>query len=153
MAFEQELDVYLRARFTLIVLVTTEEERALQTVKLVCEKLKRPCLTWDVADGFQSLAGGGATPSAKDPVSALEQVDKSDGEALYVLKDFHDCWSNAQFKRKLRSVAQRLKFTKKSILVTTPSAKIPEELKDEAVVVEFAPPNAAQLEAVLNRLA
>jgi AAA+ superfamily predicted ATPase len=152
MAFEQELDVYLRARFTLMVLVTTEEERALQTVKAVCEKSKRPCLTWDVADGFQSLAGGGAAPSAKDPVSALEQVDKSDGEALYVLKDFHDCWSNAQFKRKLRSVAQRLKFTKKSILVTTPSAKIPEELKDEAVVVEFAPPNAAQLETVLNRL-
>src|SRR5262245_62022456 len=152
MAFEQELDVYLRARFTLMVLVTTEEERALQTIKSVCEKSKRPCLTWDLADGFQSLAGSAAAPSAKDPVSALEQIDKADGEALYALKDFHDCWLNAQFKRKLRSVAQRLKFTKKSILVTTPSSKIPEELKDEIVVIEFAPPNTAELEAVLNRL-
>jgi ATP-dependent 26S proteasome regulatory subunit len=152
MAFEQELDVYLRARFTLIVLVTTEEERALQSVKSVCEKLKRPCLTWDVADGFQSLAGGGAAPSAKDPISALDQIDKADGETLFVLKDFHDCWGNAQFKRKLRSVAQRLKFTKKSILVTTPTSKFPEELKDEAVVVEFAPPTTAELEAVLNQL-
>src|SRR5262245_23488850 len=151
MAFEQELDVYLRARFTLIVLVTTEEERALQTVKAVCEKSKRPCLTWDVADGFQSLAEGGAAPSAKDPISALDQIDKADGETLFALKDFHDCWGNAQFKRKLRSVAQRLKFTKKSILVTTPTSKLPEELKDEAVVVEFAPPNAAEIEAVLNQ--
>lgn len=152
MAFEQELDVYLRARFTLMVLVTTEEERALQTVKSVCEKSKRPCLTWDVADSFQLLAGSIATPAARDPLSALEQIDKADGEALFVLKDFHDCWCNAQFKRKLRSVAQRLKFTKKSILITTPSSKIPEELKDEAVVVEFAPPNTGELEAVLNRL-
>jgi AAA+ superfamily predicted ATPase len=152
MAFEQELDVYLRARFTLMVLVTNEEERALQMVKSVCEKSKRPCLTWDVADGFQSLAGNSALPSAKDPISALEQIDKSDSEALYALKDFHDCWGNAQIKRKLRSVAHRLKFTKKSILVTTPSSKIPEELKDEAVVVEFSPPNTAELEAVLNRL-
>ena len=152
MAFEQELDVYLRARFTLMVLVTHEEERALQTVKAVCEKSKRPCLTWDVADGFQSLVGSNALPSARDPLSALEQVDKADGEGLYVLKDFHDCWGNAQFKRKLRTVAQRLKFTKKSILVTTPSAKLPEELKDEAVVVEFAPPNTTELEAVLNKL-
>src|SRR5206468_9276923 len=41
---------------------------------------------------------------------------------------------------------------KKSILITTPSAKLPEELKDEAVVIEFASPNTAELEAVLNRL-
>jgi AAA+ superfamily predicted ATPase len=152
MAFDQELDVYLRARFTLMVLVTTEEERALQTVKSVCESSKRPCLTWDLADSFQLLAGSSTIPNARDPISALEQIDKADGEALYVLKDFHDCWGNAQFKRKLRSVAQRLKFTKKSVLITTPSGKLPDELKDEAVVIEFAPPNAAELEAVLNRL-
>jgi AAA+ superfamily predicted ATPase len=152
MAFDQELDVYLRARFTLMVLVTTEEERALQTVKSVCESSKRPCLTWDLADSFQLLAGSVAIPNARDPVSALEQIDKADGDALYVLKDFHDCWGNAQFKRKLRSVAHRLKFTKKSVLITTPSSKIPDELKDEVVVIEFAPPNAAELEAVLNRL-
>ena len=35
MAFEQELDIYLRSRFTLMVLVTPEEERALESVKRV----------------------------------------------------------------------------------------------------------------------
>ena len=152
MSFEQELDVYLRARVTLLVLVTTEEERALQTVKGVCEKARRPCFTWDVAEGFQLLAGAAPLPAAKDPLSALEQVDRSDTDALFVLKDFHECWSNAQIKRKLRSVAQRLKFGKKSILITAPSGKVPEELKDEAVAVEFRPPNAAELGAVLARL-
>jgi SpoVK/Ycf46/Vps4 family AAA+-type ATPase len=152
MSFEQELDIYLRARFTLMILVTVEEERALQTVKAVCERSKRPCLTWDVADGFQQLSGNDSTPGARDPLSALEQVDKAGGEALYVLKDFHDCWVNAQIKRKLRTLAQRLKFTKKSVLITTPAAKLPGELKDDAVVIEFAPPDTAGLEAVLNRL-
>jgi SpoVK/Ycf46/Vps4 family AAA+-type ATPase len=152
MSFEQELDVYLRARFTLMILVTVEEERALQMVKAVCERSKRPCLAWDIADGFQLLAGSSATPSAKDPLSALEQIDKADSEALFVLKDFHDCWSNAQIKRKLRTLAQRFKFTKKSLLITAPAAKPPEELKDEAVVIEFALPDTAGLEAVLNRL-
>jgi len=153
MTFEQELDVYLRARFTLMVLVTPEEERALQMVKAVCERTSRPCVTWDVADGFQALTGGGGSPpSARDPLTALEQVDKADSSVLFVLKDFHECWGNPQFKRKLRSVAQRLKFTKKSILVTAPSSKIPDELKDEAVVVEFPPPKVVELEEVLNRL-
>jgi AAA+ superfamily predicted ATPase len=153
MGFEQELDVYLRARFTLVVLVTPEEERALQAVKAVCERGKRACLSWDVADGFQLLTAGGAAPGpARDPLSALEQVDKADGDAVFVLKDFHECWNNAQIKRKLRGVAQRLKFTKKSILVTTPTTKLPEELRDEAVVVELPPPTAEELEAVLARL-
>ncbi|MGK7950031.1 MAG: hypothetical protein AB4368_14925 [Xenococcaceae cyanobacterium] len=107
MAFEQELDIYLRSRFTLMVLVTPEEERALQSVKQVCDKAQRSCLSWDVADGFQAVTNWrGTIPTARDPLSALEQVDKADGDGLFVLKDFHDCWSNPQFKRKLRSVAQ-----------------------------------------------
>src|SRR5262249_10997949 len=153
MAFEQELDVYLRARFTLMVLITPEEERALQTVKAVCERGKRPCLTWDVADGFQVLAAGApAPPPARGPPPALAPVAKAEGEGLFVLKGFHECWNNAQIKRKLRGVAQRLKFTRKSILVTAPAAKLPEELRDEAVIVEFPPPTAEELEAVLSRL-
>ncbi|HXG10501.1 MAG TPA: AAA family ATPase [Gemmataceae bacterium] len=153
MSFEEELDIYLRARFTLVVLVTVEEERALQTVKAVCERSNRPCWTWDWADNFQVLSGSGATPpAARDPVTALEQVDKLEGNTVIVFKDFHECWSNPQFKRKLRNVAQRLKYTRKSLLVTTPSTKLPEELKDEAVVVEFPPPTDAELKQVLDRL-
>ena len=153
MAFEQELDIYLRSRFTLMVLVTPEEERALQSVRYVCDKAKRPCLSWDVADGFQAVTNwSGSMPSARDPLSALEQIDKADGDGLFVLKDFHDCWSNPQFKRKLRSVAQRLKFSKKSILITAPSTNIPVELKDEAVLVEYPLPKNDELETVLQRL-
>jgi AAA+ superfamily predicted ATPase len=106
-----------------------------------------------VADGFQQLTGsGGALPSARDPLSALEQVERLEGSSLVVLKDFHECWGNPQLKRKLRNVVQRLKYTQKSIVVTTPSAKLPQELKDEAVVVELPLPDAEQLQQVLQRL-
>ena len=153
MAFEQELDIYLRSRFTLMILVTPEEERVLQSIRQVCEKTKRPCLSWDVADGFQTIINWSSSmPSARDPLTALEQVDKADGDGLFVLKDFHDCWNNPQFKRKLRSVAQRLKFSKKSILITAPSGKIPVELKDEAVILEYPLPQNEELETVLGRL-
>lgn len=153
MSFEQELDVYLRSRFTLILLVTAEEERALATIKAVCERSQRGCITWDMADGFQSLTKTSASlQSARDPLTALEQIDKADVSALFILKDFHECWTNPQFKRKLRSVVQRLKFTKKSILITTPASKLPLELKDEAVLVEFPLPKEAELEQVLEGL-
>ncbi len=153
MDFEKELDIYLRARFTLVVIVTSEEERALQVIKSVCENTQRACFTWDIADGFQALtAVTGAMPSGRDPLTALEQVEKTNSGALFVLKDFHEAWTNPQIKRKLRSTVQKLKFTKKSILITTPSAKIPDELKDEAVIVDFPAPDAEELESVLERL-
>jgi AAA+ superfamily predicted ATPase len=134
------------------VLVTPEEDRALHTIKSACDSPRRTCLSWDVAEGFQALTPGASVPGARDPLSALEQIDKADGDVLFVLKDFHDCWGNPQIRRKLRSLAQRLKFSKKSIVVTTPSAKVPEELKDEAVVLPFPPPTAPELENVLAAL-
>ncbi|MBI4928994.1 MAG: AAA family ATPase, partial [Anaerolineae bacterium] len=72
---------------------------------------------------------------------------------VFVLKDFHELWSNAQIKRKLRSLAQRLKFTKKTILITTHSPRIPDELKDETVVMPYSLPDTAQLAEVLDQLA
>jgi hypothetical protein len=91
-------------------------------------------------------------PNARDPLTALEQIDKWDGSALFVLKDFHEAWANPQVKRKLRNVAQRLKYTHKSIVVTTPTAQIPPELRDEAVPLEMPLPDAQGLNAVLERL-
>jgi AAA+ superfamily predicted ATPase len=152
MPFEDELDVYLRARFTLILLATHEEERALRTLRTVCERSQRACITWDVGDQFQAPPGGPAPAAARDPISALEQIEKAEGNAVYVLRDFHDCWSNATVKRKLRSVVQRLKSTRKTIVVTAPTGQLPAELKDEAVVVDLPPPNTADLEAVLEPL-
>jgi ribosomal protein S18 acetylase RimI-like enzyme len=154
MNFEEELDIYLRARFTLLVLMTQEEERALETIKVVSERTQRPCLTWDIADGFQALTDQeGSLPAAPDPKTALEKLDKAADITLFVLKDFHEFWDNPQIKRKLRNLAHSLRFTKKSILVTSPARKIPEELRDEAVVVEFPSPQTSELEDVLNRLA
>jgi ATP-dependent 26S proteasome regulatory subunit len=153
MNFEQQLDIYLRARFTLIVLVTAEEERALETVQAVCERAGRAGLAWDVADGFQVLAGQVAPPTARDPLTALEQVEKAPDNTLVVLKDLHEFWNEPRVKRKLRSVAQRLRFTKNSLVVTTPVSQLPQELKNLAVVVDFPPPKAGDLQAVLDKLA
>ena len=155
MSFEKELDTYLRARFTLIVLVTHEEERSIQMITRMCEESHRTCMSWDIADGFQWItAGNSSLPSAKDPLAALEQIDKMDGNAatLFVLKDFHDFWNNAQVRRKLRSLSQSMKFTKKSILIITPSTRVPDELKDEVVLEDVPLPNSNELQEVLGHL-
>jgi len=152
MNFKEQLDLYLRARFTLLVVVTQEEERALELLRELASETERPCLAWDVADGYTSFSSGVSAPTARDPLTALEQVEKLPDRALVILKDFHECWGNVQIKRKLKTQAQQLKFTKKTIVVITPAAAIPLELRNEAVQIEMPPPQAAELEAVFNRL-
>lgn len=153
--FEKQLDTYLRARFTFIVLTTHEEERALQMIKRMCEETHRSSMSWDVADGFQWVStSSGSLPAARDPLAALEQIGKMDGQVatLFVLKDFHDFWQNAQVRRKLRSLSQEMKFTKKSILILTPTSRIPDELKDEIVLEAVPLPDASELQKVLDDL-
>ena len=85
MTFEETLDLYLRARFTLIIVVTPEEERVLDTVKTLCEQTKRSLFSWDVADAFKTISadGKGGTPGGRDPISALDHIAKVTDNAVF----------------------------------------------------------------------
>ena len=155
MKFEDQLDIYLRARFTLLVVISQEEERILHTLEDLCVRTQRTGLVWDAADGYQWLTTSVAQPpAARDPVTALEQIEKSDNNAntIFVLKDFHDFWDNPPIRRKLRNLAQRLKYTRKTVIVTTYSSKVPNELRDDAVMLEFPLPDADDLKSILQTM-
>ncbi len=153
MDFEKELDVYLRARFTLMLIHTIEEERALKSLKAVCAKRARPLITWDVADGFVSHTEGVERPSQTlDPLSALNQIEAFASDAVFVLLDFHECWQYPPSKRKLRTLAERLKYTKKSLIILSPNADVPNELRNVAVTLGYTLPDEKILDQVLNSL-
>jgi len=152
--FKRKLDIYLRARFTLIIVVTPEEQRAIQAVKEVSDPSNRTCLAWDAADGFAVIAGKtDKVPQANDPLQALFEVEKGEDGVVYVLKDLHDFLDIPQVKRKLRNLAQQLVYTKKSLIVATPLPKIPDELQDEAVILRLPAPSVQVLDQVRESLA
>lgn len=154
MNFQKEIEIYFRARFTLIVVVSFEEERIVEDIKQVCEQSNRQLLLWDHADFFKACTKNVTAPTGvKDPVSALEAIEKTEGETVFILRDFHQCWQGQpRIIRKLRNLAQKLKFTKKTIVVTSPLSQVPEELKDDAVLLDFKPPDVSELNEILDRL-
>ena len=154
MDFEQELDVYLRSRSTLICIASFEEERIINTVKSVCERSKRALHLWDHADYFDTLVGDPAgLQQVKDPLTVLETISKREGDCVFLLRDFHQCWKGQdRIIRKLRNLAHALKYTRKTIVVTSPVAQIPEELRDDALVLEFPPPGVEELGGILEGL-
>jgi AAA+ superfamily predicted ATPase len=151
-----QLRLYLRARVALIVLVTVEEQRAIAVLDEV-RKDRGDLISWDIADGFASQDGS-SLPGAADPAAALDKISERAGQDpqrrdLYVLKDFHEFWSrDPRVRRKLRNLAQQLVYTGSSLVVTTPARNVPEELKDDAVVIEMPLPSEDALRAELDHL-
>lgn len=158
MTIRDEINLYLRARVSLIVLVTVEEERALSVLKEVLAERDRSAdlITWDSADQFRSDKQQQFV-AASTPLAALEQIrtrveGNREARDLYVLIDAHEYWGRPDFKRKLRNLSQWLRFTKSSVVIIAPAGDIPDELRDEAVIVDFPLPAASDLTSELDRL-
>ena len=154
MDLAREIDVCLRARVTLVLVVSREDERVHGALKRLCDDSKRSLLVWDHADFFKKVTGDAAEPPpAKDPLAALDAISKASGESVFLLRDFHQCWHNQpRVIRKLRNLAQELKYSRKTIIVTSPLGELPEELKDDAVIIEVPPPSYEDLSAILDHL-
>lgn len=153
--FSRKLNVSLRARVTLIVVMTPEEERAVTKIKDVCETWEPPrqCVSWDAVDGFAVIAGNtNFHAQSRDPIAALDEIQKTDENAVIVLKDFHEYWNTAQVKRRIRNLSQKSRYNRRSIVIVTPVSRVPEEIRDDAVIIHFPPPGAVELAADLDLL-
>lgn len=151
--FEKELNTYLRASISLIVVKTTEEERVITKIRNVCNELGRACVAWDSSDGFRSMGKiESQMDQTEDPLVVLDTIQNHEERTVFILKDFHAFWSNSQVKRKLRSTAQRLKYSRKSIIITTSLPGLPNELQDEVVTINFDLPSLEELEKVFEQL-
>jgi AAA+ superfamily predicted ATPase len=151
--FQQELEICLRARTPFVYVVSFEEKRILEDLKSLCEKRKTALYTWDHADHFQSIRGSEAPPEARDAFAALEAIESIDGRAVFLFPDFHHCWhEQPRIVRKVRNLAHSLKYTHKTLVVTSPVRKLPEELEDDAALLDYHPPDIKDLKRILAGL-
>ena len=158
MPFQDEIEIYLRSRFTVLWVASYEEDRIITTLKTLCERSAPPrrLFTWDIAAYFKAIINpdGATIADARDPKTALEAIGKADNErdAVFILKDFHNCLQGQPvILRQLRNLAQSLKATRKSIVIISPNAKVPDDLKDDVFLVEFPPPDVDELKGILDR--
>ena len=138
---KDQIDLALRTRVTLIILVSPEEERAFRIIKEGCDRWNPPrqCVAWDIVEGWQELSGKQFSAPTRDPLTALDEIGKTDENAVIILKDFHEYWANPAVKRKLRNYAQKLRYSRRSIVVITSSLKVPDEIRDECVILHLPP--------------
>jgi hypothetical protein len=153
--FVQELDTLVRARYPLVYLVTSEEQRLEALLGDLAERHGKALLGWTVTRGLRKLGGGRGAPApegVRDPVEALQAVERLAEPSLVVLKDFHPYLSDPTVVRALRDLAHALKSTYTTVLLLSPTLVMPPELEKEISVLDVPLPTFDDLLALLKEI-
>jgi ATP-dependent 26S proteasome regulatory subunit len=148
---KDELDIYIRARYPLLWVVTPEEQRALQEIETLAQEQRKRVLLWSATVGLVNPA----TPdredaSRRDPLMLLKTILEDKEAGLWVLRDFHPFLKDAVVVRRLRELAFALGSSAKTVILLGPVLKIPPELEKEVTVVDYDLPTSAQVQVQIE---
>ena len=158
MAFTDELGLLIRARYPLIYMPTTEEERAEGAIALAAQSLSnRPVYVWDFVDGYLSLSGGNPNDAGfgrRNPLQALEFIEKlpATAAAIFILRDFHRFLDDVAISRKLRNLSRLLKSQAKTVIILSAQLEIPSDLSELLTVIEFPLPDVEEIRVQVDAL-
>ncbi len=154
MKFNDELALFLKARYPIIYINTIEEDRVEYAIrKNIKTNLNRSIYSWDFVDGYTNNPNNEGF-AKRNPLQALELVERlnADTPALFLLKDFNRFLTDLSISRKLRNISRILKLQPKTIIIIGSDLTIPKELQDLITVVEFNLPLENEISQELNRL-
>jgi len=154
MKFNDELALFLKARYPIIYINTIEEDRIEYVIrKNVKTNLNRSIYSWDFVDGYTNNPNNEGF-AKRNPLQALELVERLNPEtpALFLLKDFNRFLTDLSISRKLRNISRILKLQPKTIIIIGSDLTIPNELQDLLTVIEFQLPSEEEINQELNRL-
>ncbi|HLR69955.1 MAG TPA: AAA family ATPase [Pseudogracilibacillus sp.] len=163
--FSNRLSHYLRARFSFLSITTWEESRLIDDIKKICQdekliKTKRKVYVWSVTNGFV-VDGDTSLRKYKQPMQALEQIEKIDEPAVFILQDFHIYFGNSSNRqnqyaliRKIRDLVSVLENTPnpKNVIFVSPTFNIPLELEKVVMIVDYGLPSYEEIKKVLHEM-
>lgn len=151
---KEELNILIQAQYPLIYLVTSEEERAEQSIFKVSQEIKpqRRVYVWTVTHGIVEYGQPRNTTqhNTVSPEAAIDWIIRQKEPSIFILKDLHPFIDAPATNRSLRDAIASFKGTQKNIILMSPVQQVPIELEKEVVVLDFQLPDMAELNKVLT---
>lgn len=154
----------LKARFPYLYISTWEEDRVLNALEQLTEdtsliKTARQCIVWSVTQGIK-CQDKKIDANIKNPLRALEFIEKYQNPALFILKDFHIYFgemsrpADYEVIRKLRDLVPILKRSSivKNIIFLSPRLVLPYDLQKDMAIIDFELPNEEEMLELLDNL-
>ncbi len=154
----EELTGQVRARYPLLGLRTSEEERAERLWGHISKQTNRHLFRWTTATGFALLraeadTAPGGPLQTKDPLELLASIDKGPDQAIYLLEDFSPHFARADVCRALRDHLRKWPSRGIAVVVVSATLVIPDELSADFVTSDLPLPTGAELEHLVKELA
>ena len=154
---QEQMDVLIRSRYSIIYVVSWEEDRVQKTLAEIAKRQEKKLFTWTITRGFIERGEGQSDPSTTDPLRALDFVVESDESGLFALLDFDPFLDDPVVERKLRDVAHALKASYKTLVIISPVLEIPDHLEKDFTVIDYTLPGleelGAQLDGIIGQVA
>lgn len=159
-ALIKQFDLLLRAKYSLIYIVTAEEEPVEEIlIELALHSSpSRRILFWDIAKGWSdNNADKGSVMAALSRIGQRDKATKDSDNVLYVLRDLHPILKyphhdrNISIIRELKNLARDLKLDRRSIVLTSHALEIPPELTEEITAIDFPLPAIAEIEYLIKQ--
>lgn len=164
-----DIAALLRARNSLIYVITNEEARVEGYLAQAAGKAGYIPRFWDSAAGVTGLDGKPEPVGGPSPDATLAEIEaRSTGRSnasgerrgVWIMRDLNKWVGNdgigVQPQRQLRNLARTLsrtpRETAQAIIVLTPSSDIPPELQGHATVVEWPSPDRDEVAGILDAL-
>lgn len=141
----QELELMFRARYGAVLVVTHEEERALEATAAACATVGVSRRVWSVTRGLD-----GEPATANEAIQALRDQQ---GPGVVVLLDPLPLLDGDPFLiRELREIAQWCPTQNRSLWMISSTADLPTELEKETTIIDLPLPDSKELQKGLERV-
>ncbi len=153
-AFERDISDMVRARFSIVQLVTHEEDRALKLVMKVAEKLEYKPYIWSVTRGIvedfttdTNVGHKNTLAELRPAIDHCEKIAETGHKSLFVFLDPYPFLGNKAseitHRRRLREFAMNIRGRgyNATCIIISPSRDIAPELEKEITVVDFPLPD------------
>jgi hypothetical protein len=134
----------INSRNPIITVDTSEEQRFLELVARVADRLTIPLYTCSVTTGL-AREGGAALYNSDQPEQALANIALVQGDGIFLLKDFGCYCENDKISRKLRDLADGFRTARRSIILLAAGLSLPPEVSADAVEFQLGLPSADEL--------
>lgn len=158
----EELDLLIRAKYPLLYILSWEERRTEQLLRRVAAQRRKNLYGWTITEGIHPLDGAIRPPTdgfTRDPLHALDEIAASQEAAIFVLKDFHPYLDEHRplpefpvIVRKLRDIVNRLKESRKTLIILAPVLRFPADLEKDITVLDYALPTRQEMQESLERV-
>lgn len=152
--FVNELEVLIRARYSIIHVNTLEEERALDFIAGISRMLNKRIVTWTCTRGL--LLDGKMMDSSLDLMEAISKAENlAEEPTLFVWIDLQEHLRQSPiYIRRFKEFAQKIHDGLPSnSIVIGPLAEIPIELQKEVAIIDMPFPDLDEIKTIIVHFA